>query len=75
MRIPRFLRGIWELWKKITHAIGTAISAIFLSVLWVLGIGSYALITKLHRLLKKNGSPTSYWLDVDQETADVRYQF
>ncbi|PIQ76795.1 hypothetical protein COU78_00645 [Candidatus Peregrinibacteria bacterium CG10_big_fil_rev_8_21_14_0_10_49_24] len=65
----------WQhtLWMKFSHYLGIVMSKIILTVLWIIGIGPYAMIWQLMHLKKKK--PESYWVKVDNENADMKYSF
>lgn len=74
-RLPIPINWIFAVWKKFSHYLGLVMSSIILSVLWIVGIGLYAIIFKLTKAFKKETTKTSYWIDVSSQQSDMKYQF
>ena len=47
IRVPAPLRRLYDAWMAFSHALGRVMSAIILTVLWVIGFGAYAIVLKL----------------------------
>jgi len=68
---------IYSLWKKFSHVLGTVMSFIILTVLWIVGFGIYALILKLVTFPKRFAAKTNtYWIDSEPTSSDsMKHQF
>lgn len=70
------LSWIFALWKKFSHGLGIVMSSIILSLLWIIGIGSYAILYKIGRLFRRKPSQDTYWISVPSDKENnLRYQF
>lgn len=58
-----------------SHFLGRIMSTILLTVLWVVVFGIYSIVLKIMRLFTKPPSKDTYWIDVSQDSTDMRYQF
>lgn len=58
-----------------SHVLGRIMSAILLTILWVVVFGIYAIAFKIIRLFSKTSGKDTYWIDVSNERTDMRYQF
>lgn len=65
--LPSPLRWLWEGWKRVSRAIGIAMSFIVLTVLWIVAFGLYALVMKCGKLFRRTPLPATYWRDVDPD--------
>jgi hypothetical protein len=68
--LPTPLRQLWNGWKRVSRAIGIALSFVVLTIVWLVAFGLYALILRVIRLFKKKGNPASYWRDTVPESAE-----
>lgn len=76
MQWPAPLRLLYKLWMKFSHALGFVMSRVILTVLWIIGIGIYAILLKIVRLFKKEKSTGTYWIDVPADREEnLKYQF
>ncbi|OGJ57122.1 hypothetical protein A2635_01275 [Candidatus Peribacteria bacterium RIFCSPHIGHO2_01_FULL_51_9] len=76
MRLPPPLNWLWGLWKKFSHILGMVMSWIILTILWIVGFGSYAILMKLIRVFQPKKSPESYWIETDPDFENsMKYQF
>ena len=76
MKLPPPLSWLWAGWMKFSHAFGRVMSAIILTVLWIVGFGLYGIILKIMRLFQSKTSPTTYWIDIATETPEsMKRQF
>jgi hypothetical protein len=74
MNLPKPLRVLWRGWMAIAHAIGRVMSAILLTIFWIVGIGSYAVIAKFIKLWKQDKAQTTYWVSVES-SSDLTHPF
>ncbi|ALM10230.1 MAG TPA: hypothetical protein DEB30_04565 [Candidatus Peribacter riflensis] len=70
MTIPRPLAWLWEGWKRVSHAIGLAVSVVVLALFWLVVIGCYAIVFRIIRLFQKTETPASYWRDLAPENSE-----
>lgn len=72
------LKGIFKLqhgaWMKFSHALGIVMSKIILTVLWIVGFGSYAIAWKIAHVFKRKKKDT-YWKAISNEKNDMKYPF
>ncbi len=47
MRVPTPLRRLYDAWMVFSKALGRVMSAILLTIFWIVGIGLYAVILKV----------------------------
>ena len=73
--MPIALQRLYRLWMSFSHILGRIMSTILLTVLWIVVFGMYAIILKCIALFKKRPSNETYWIDVRNESTDMRYQF
>lgn len=71
MKLPTVLQQLYDVWMMFSHALGRVMSFLLLTLLWIIGIGSYALIRKCIMLVK--GEPTG-WQPAEAES-NLEYQF
>jgi hypothetical protein len=58
------------------HALGRIVSFVILTILWIVGFGTYGIIMKIARLFLPKKPPESYWVDPPKEFPEsMRYQF
>jgi len=71
------LKGVLKLqhsmWMKFSHALGAVMSKIILTVLWLVGIGFYAIFWKLGHLRTKKKE--TYWVEIDNKENNMKYSF
>jgi hypothetical protein len=77
MYLPPPIRQLYDAWMAFSHVLGRVMSFIILTVFWIVGIGSYAIVLKcigwMHR---DEPNPTSYWKTIaSDELSDMRRQF
>lgn len=75
MKLPAPLQKVYDVWMKFSHILGRIMSSILLTALWIVVFGIYAIILKVLRLFGRNTHPTTYWIDVSNESTDMQYQF
>ncbi|PIP65554.1 hypothetical protein COW95_01155, partial [Candidatus Peregrinibacteria bacterium CG22_combo_CG10-13_8_21_14_all_49_11] len=64
------------LWMKFSHVLGMIMSKIILTVLWIVGFGTYGICLKVIYLFKKEKKTDTYWLDTEQDFENsMKYQF
>lgn len=54
-----------------SHALGRVMSAILLTILWIIGFGLYAVIAKVIRACRREPPRDSYWIDCEPTTAET----
>lgn len=76
-KLPTPIKQIYALWEKFSHILGNIMSFIILTVLWIVGFGTYAIIMKIITLPKRFAAePDTFWIDANVTTADtMRHQF
>lgn len=75
-RLPPPLSWIFALWKKFSHVLGIVMSSIILTILWIVGIGIYAIAYKAMVPFRKKGPSDSYWIDIPaNKDHNLRHQF
>ncbi len=76
-RLPPPISWLYASWKKFSHVLGTIMSFIILSVLWFVGFGVYAIVTKVIAIPKRfTAEPSTYWIDANTTTTDsMKQQF
>ena len=59
------------------RAIGMVMSKIILTILWIVGFGTYGIVMQLIGLFaKKTSNPATYWVDTQEDFKDsMKYQF
>jgi hypothetical protein len=58
------------------NVLGKVMSKIMLTILWIVGFGSYGIVMKAMRLFRKDTPVSSTWIDVPPTGAeDLRRQF
>lgn len=76
-KLPTPLRIAFDLWMKFAHALGTVMSTIILTALWIIVFGPYALLWKIaHSGNQPSPDDDTFWKDIpDDARTDMRYQF
>lgn len=76
-RLPPPMSWIYALWKKFSHVLGIVMSFLILTVLWIIGFGSYAIIIKILNMRHwGEKKPDTYWIDVEPTTIEsMKHQF
>ena len=76
-KLPPPISWLYALWKKFSHVLGIVMSFLILTVLWIVGFGTYAIIIKIVTFPKRFASkPQTYWIDVAPSTAEsMKHQF
>lgn len=72
--LPPPLSWLWEGWMLLSKAIEFVMSRVILTVLWIVGIGVYAIVLFPFRFFtkKKKGN----WIDVKPEPVEhMKYPF
>ena len=69
------LKKLYQGWMAFSHILGRIMSTILLTILWVVVFGIYAIVLKIMKLFSKKPSTDTYWIDVSQDSTDMRYQF
>ena len=65
MTLPPPLSWLWSAWKMFSEVLGKIMSKIILTILWIVGFGTYAIVLTFFRLFRrKSPPPASYWIDV-----------
>ncbi|MBM3228109.1 hypothetical protein FJZ27_04625 [Candidatus Peribacteria bacterium] len=75
MHIPVPLRRLYDLWMRFSQVLGRIMSTILLTILWIFVFGLYAIILKCMRLVSRQSSKETYWIDVSDHSTEMRYQF
>ncbi len=57
-----------------SHALGKVMSWIILTILWIVGFGTYAVIGKIAGVLRRRPRPQTSWITVTDQ-GDFRRQF
>lgn len=68
MNLPPPLSWLWSSWKKFSHVLGLVMSTIILTVLWMVGIGIYAIAMKAGRLFQSGKEPATWWVAVPEQS-------
>lgn len=75
MPTPSFLAVPYRLWMRFSHALGRVMSAIILTLLWVIGFGIYAFILRIIGLFRRP-DPSTEWRDAPEQSPEsMRHQF
>ena len=76
MPIKSFLKILKDYYLEIIKPIGLVMSAVVLTILWVVIFGIYAILTKLLRTIGVMKSVPTGWQDCPSEPPEnVHYQF
>lgn len=76
-KLPTPIKQIFWLWKKLSHYLGIVMSFLILTILWVVGFGTYGIIMKIITFPKRfKKEPDTYWIDATPSTKDsMLHQF
>ncbi len=76
-KLPTPIRQIFALWEMFSNVLGIVMSFIILTVLWIVGFGTYGIITKIITLPKRfKAEPDTYWITATSSTKDsMKHQF
>lgn len=76
-RLPPPLKWLYALWKKFSEVLGTIMSFLILTVLWIVGFGVYAIILQVMTFPKRFAAkPATYWIDAEPTTVEsMKHQF
>jgi hypothetical protein len=59
-----------------SKALGKVMSAIILTILWIIGFGLYGIVLKIIALTRKEEPKASYWVTLEKNPQDnMKYQF
>ena len=77
MNLPPPLRWLYKGWMAFSHALGMVMSKIILTILWIVGFGTYGIVIQTIGLFaKKQSNPATYWVDTPEDFKDsMKYQF
>lgn len=65
MKLPPPLSWFYDAWMEFSKALGMIMSKIILTILWLVGFGTYGIILKImHLFVRKAEAPGTYWIDV-----------
>lgn len=60
--MPLFFKALYRWWMAFAHAVGKVNSAIILSILFIILVGPYALVSRLIGLFHRGGgSAETFW--------------
>lgn len=63
-------------WMAVSHSVGLIFSSILLTLLWLLGIGSYAVIFMVFNIFHRKTPSQTYWLPTPKNsTHDLEHPF
>lgn len=71
----QLLKKLYRSWMAFSHVLGRIMSAILLTILWIVVFGLYAIVLKIMRLFSKSSPKDTYWIDVSKDPTDMQYQF
>ncbi|MAE68496.1 MAG: hypothetical protein QF793_03110 [Candidatus Peribacteraceae bacterium] len=76
-KLPPPVSWIYAVWKKFSHILGVIMSFLILTVLWIIGFGIYAIITKIVTFPSRcKPDPKSYWINCEPTTVEsMKHQF
>ena len=76
MQLPPPLSWFWDAWMEFSKVLGRIMSAIILTILWLVGFSIYGIVLKIRGVFVKKKKKASYWIDLKKETGDgLKYQF
>ncbi len=77
MKLPPPLSWLWAAWKLFAEILGKIMSKIILTILWIVGFGTYGIILKcIWVFRRKPPTAASYWIDVPPAPpGDLHHQF
>lgn len=75
--LPTPIKQLYALWEKFSHILGSVMSFLILTILWVIGFGVYGIIMKIITIPKRFApEPNTYWVNTKPTTADsMKRQF
>ncbi len=76
--VLKFLKTIWEGWKKFAHILGRIQTVILLTVFYFLILGPVALISRLFGksfLIYRGGNSHTYWIEKPASTRGEEQYF
>lgn len=76
-RLPPPVSHLFAAWKKLSHGMGIVMSFLILTVLWIIGFGTYAIIIKIITFPRRfRPEPNSYWIECEPSTPEsMKHQF
>ncbi len=73
---PFPLNYLWNAWMAFGRAVGKVMSAIILSILWLVAFGVYGIILRIAALVRPAQQRATWWVDVRALPGDsLRRQF
>ena len=77
MKLPPPLSWFYEAWMEFSKTIGMIMSKMIVTVLWIIGLGIYAIVRRILLLfVQKSEAPGSSWIDVEPvKQDDLHHQF
>lgn len=76
-KLPPPISWIYALWEKFSHVLGIIMNFLILTALWIIGFGTYAIVTRIITLPKRFApKPDTYWINVEPTTVEsMKHQF
>ncbi len=76
-KLPHPINFLYTCWKKFSHLLGIIMSFLILTILWIIGFGTYGIIMNIMTLRARcKPKPDSYWIDVEPSTTEsLKHQF
>ncbi|OGJ56886.1 hypothetical protein A3H22_02730 [Candidatus Peribacteria bacterium RIFCSPLOWO2_12_FULL_55_15] len=76
MHLPPPLSWLYAGWMAFSHVLGMIMSKIILTLLWIAGFGSYAVILTIIHLIRKTPPKTTCWqIPPEEFEGRLKYQF
>ena len=77
MTLPPPLSWFYDAWMEFSRVLGRIMSWMILTILWIAGFGTYAIIRKTAALfVAKSQAPGTSWIDVPpSQPGDLHRQF
>lgn len=77
MKLPPPLNWFYDAWMEFSKVLGMVMSKIILTILWIVGFGTYGIILKIMRLFRTiPARGTTYWIDAPPPPPDdLHHQF
>lgn len=76
MNLPPPFSWLYRGWMAFSHVLGMIMSAIILTILWIVGFGFYAIALKVANLMKRKQPKPSYWeIPPEEFEGRLKYQF
>lgn len=70
-KLPFPISTLFSLWKTFAAGLGAVMNFLILTILWIVGFGTYAIILKIIRLPKLFASdPKTYWIPSEAVTSE-----